>query len=446
MECILSYKAGTARVCITPNEPLWLAGYASRTAPARGKISDLYAAAIAIEDQAGEQFVIASADAIAVTREIADRIAEQVAHRHGLSRRQLLVTATHTHYAPEFRPDKQVFFNIPAEFGAKLPAVADKLIAAIVSVIDQALARLAPVRLFARKTTTSFAHNRRRHGVVAGTPSTEDLVDHDVPVLDCVDANGQRKAIVFGYACHNTTIPADDLRYCGDWAGFACQELLRSNPGATALFVPGAGADQNPEPAGSVELSQQYGLQMAAAVQHAVDGSGLEITGPICVAYEDIRLALVEVTDESLRKMLDSDDPPQQVKAGYLLDALKRGEKLITSYSAPVQIVGFGNQLLLVALIGEPVVDWAYKWKQGAWSAEHGVNPVSTHAPLIWIAGYCNDMFGYLPTTRVQSEGGYEGGRANLWSWIPAPFTDDVEERITDAVRRLVRQLSVAVE
>jgi hypothetical protein len=51
-------------------------------------------------------------------------------------------------------------------------------------------------------------------------------------------------------------------------------------------------------------------------------------------------------------------------------------------------------------------------------------------------------MFGYLPTRRVQAEGGYEGGRATLWSAIPAPFTDDVEDRVTAAVRRLVNRVS----
>jgi hypothetical protein len=51
-------------------------------------------------------------------------------------------------------------------------------------------------------------------------------------------------------------------------------------------------------------------------------------------------------------------------------------------------------------------------------------------------------MFGYLPTRRVQAEGGYEGGRANLWNSIPAPFTIEVEDRITTAVRSLVERVS----
>jgi hypothetical protein len=128
--------------------------------------------------------------------------------------------------------------------------------------------------------------------------------------------------------------------------------------------------------------------------------------------------------------MLESDDPPQRVKARFILEALERGEKLITTYRAPVQVVRFGNKLLMIALSGEPVVDWAHKFKH-------------EFEPLVWVAGYCNDMFGYVPTRRVQAEGGYEGGRANLWSSIPAPFTDDVEDRITTAVHRLVERVSV---
>jgi hypothetical protein len=451
MERILNYKAGTASECITPDEPLWLAGYAARTAPARGRISDLYATALALEDDAGERFVVASMDSIAISPIVAEPVMEAARARHGLTRRQILLTATHTHYGPEFRPDKQVFFNIPAEYGAKLPAVAEKLAAALTHTIDAAVARLAPVRLFARQATAGFAHNRRRHGVVAGKPSLDDVFDHDVPVLDCVDGGGNRKAIVFGYACHNTTIPLEDLRYSADWAGFAKERLERANHGAPALFIPGAGADQDAEPRGSVDVSRQHGQEIADAVQNALDSAGIEITGPIRSEYMDVPLTLMPVTAQQLKEMCESDDRPQRVKARFLLDQLDRGEALITSYPVPVQVVRFGDELLLVALSGESVVDWAHKFKRELATELGAKGPTPSPplaagyplggSPLVWVAGYCNDMFGYLPTRRVQTEGGYEGGRANLWSSIPAPFTEDVEERITAAVRRLVKQV-----
>jgi len=66
-----------------------------------------------------------------------------------------------------------------------------------------------------------------------------------------------------------------------------------------------------------------------------------------------------------------------------------------------------------------------------------------TSVPLsVWTSAYCNDMYGYVPTSRVQQEGGYEGGRANLWSWLPSPWTSTVENRITTTVHQLVQQVT----
>src|SRR6476660_3212208 len=132
----LRYKAGAASVCLTPDESFWLAGYAVRTAPARGKISDLYASALALEDETGQRFVIASADIIAVNPAVRDRVAKELQQRQGLSHHQLLLTATHSHYAPEFRSDKALFFHVPPEYAAKIPGDAEKLSEALVAAID----------------------------------------------------------------------------------------------------------------------------------------------------------------------------------------------------------------------------------------------------------------------------------------------------------------------
>jgi neutral ceramidase len=61
-----------------------------------------------------------------------------------------------------------------------------------------------------------------------------------------------------------------------------------------------------------------------------------------------------------------------------------------------------------------------------------------------WVAGYSNDMFGYLPTRRVQQEGGYEAGRAALWSALPMPVAESSEARIFAAVRKLTQARPIA--
>src|SRR2546430_650983 len=248
------FRAGAASVKITPDEPMWLAGFAVRTEPSKGKLSDLFVKALALEDANGNLVVIVSMDLIAISRSVAHRVAVAARDRLGLSRDQLLLCATHTHYGPELRPDKVPFFHIPDEFAAKIQAFADRLADTIVDVIGRSLDRFAPTTLQFAETNAGFANNRR---------DSNDPIDHAVPILIAEGAG-----IVFGYACHNTTMPPADCLYSGDWAGFAAEELERQYPGHIALFLAGAAADQNPIK-GPADLSRQHGHELASAIFQA---------------------------------------------------------------------------------------------------------------------------------------------------------------------------------
>jgi neutral ceramidase len=94
-----------------------------------------------------------------------------------------------------------------------------------------------------------------------------------------------------------------------------------------------------------------------------------------------------------------------------------------------VQAWQFADGLTLIALAGELTVDYALKFK-----SRYGANTT-------WIAGYSNDVFGYIPSLRVWKEGGYEGGEAFLFSGFPGRFSPDIEERITTAVERVVARV-----
>src|SRR2546421_13116238 len=95
------WKAGTAAAVITPAEPMWLAGWAVRTEPSRGTLTELYAKALALEDDQGGRLVLLTLDLIAVSRELAAAVAGQVRQRWGLPRERLLICASHTHCGPE---------------------------------------------------------------------------------------------------------------------------------------------------------------------------------------------------------------------------------------------------------------------------------------------------------------------------------------------------------
>jgi neutral ceramidase len=412
------WKVGIATVLITPTEPMWLAGFARRTRPAEGTASELYAKAIALEDVAGHRLVILTADLIAMPREIADWISAQCARRLGLRREQLLLSTSHTHSGPEVRPSKVLFFNIPDEFAKKIPAFVEQLQEKMVAAIAAALDALAPARLFAGQGTAGFANNRR---------GAEKYFDHDVPVLHVTDLNGKPRALLFGYACHNTTLWEDSYVFCGDYAGFAQQYLQEKFPDVTAMFLCGAAADQNPDPRAKLSYAQQHGRELAEGVAKAMSQK-MEIEPILAVQFEKVPIDFRPIpSQEQLIEQTKSEDKPVARKAQFLLD---HRNEFDSSYPFPLQVIQLGKQLLLIAICGEPVVEYAMKLK-----VEYAGQK------LVWVAGYTNDMFGYVPTLRVQREGGYEGGRAALWSALPMPWTEDVEPRVMGAIRRMVEKI-----
>src|SRR5262249_40666907 len=64
------WKAGAARVVITRDKPMWLSGYSSRDKPSEGKVHDLWAKALALEDASGKRCVLVTLDLVGIPREV----------------------------------------------------------------------------------------------------------------------------------------------------------------------------------------------------------------------------------------------------------------------------------------------------------------------------------------------------------------------------------------
>ena len=109
-----------------------------------------------------------------------------------------------------------------------------------------------------------------------------------------------------------------------------------------------------------------------------------------------------------------------------MLALLDRGEKLPTHYTCPVTVWQFGGDLTLVGLSGEIVVDYVPLLEKAL-----GANQ-------LWIAAYCNDVFGYLPSARVLAEGGYE--TRGLYSGGAGFFIPEAQEVLVRTVRELARK------
>src|SRR5438477_4976354 len=114
------WKAGVAATVITPDGPIWMAGYAARNKPSEGKVQDLFAKALALEDASGGRLVIVTMDLIGMTRVIRDAVEKQAAEKYKLPRAALLLNASHTHCGPVVRSGSAVMYNLQPAQGERV--------------------------------------------------------------------------------------------------------------------------------------------------------------------------------------------------------------------------------------------------------------------------------------------------------------------------------------
>src|SRR3989442_14775860 len=94
------WKVGLANVKITPEKPVPMAGYASRTKPFEKVEQDIYAKAMALEDRQGNRAVLVTTDLIGLSRAVAEPVCRRIQDKTKLVRSQILLSSSHTHSAP----------------------------------------------------------------------------------------------------------------------------------------------------------------------------------------------------------------------------------------------------------------------------------------------------------------------------------------------------------
>lgn len=407
----LLWKAGAASVDITPVLPMWMAGYGRRDKPGNEVALPIHAKALAIGDAKGEVAIIVTMDILGIPGKMRQAIEKQVMDRFKVSPSFLLMNASHTHSGPEVRSIETFLEKQDMARTGLVNRYRIELERKVLQVIGEAYSGMAPAQLAYGRSKAGFAMNRRmdyslqkddaRYGKV---PNTEGPVDHDVPVLRVTGADGSFIAVLFGYACHATTL--GDYTFHGDYPGFAQYYLEEAHPGSVAMFMAGCGADQNPYPRGDmvkglagIDLAKMHGRNLALAVEAALNAYPRSLDPDLDAILEKTPIEYLSVPGrEELRKQAESEEIVVRENAQVLLEWLDRDGHLPSSYSYPVQVIRLGSSLTIVALASETVVDYSLRLKRELPGSD------------IWIAGYSNDFLGYIPSFRIWSEGGYEGG------------------------------------
>jgi hypothetical protein len=415
-------KAGAAKVSITPLTPMWLNGYAGRETPASGSIHPIWAKALVMEENKKSRIIFVTTDLLGLSHEIVEGVYKELAVKYGIQRSQLIMNASHTHSAPVIWPCLDAIHDFNSADQARVAAYSHTVKENILKAVSQAFENLTPAKLYSGHGTAGFAINRRN----LRDHNNNGSIDHDVPVVKVATTDSKTLAVLFGYACHNTTLVDDNFLFNGDYAGFAQIEIEKNNPGAVALFLMGCGADQNPDPRGTVALATKYGNELATAVQTVLNGKMKTVGLTVRSSYVKADLKFRPFDLAMYQKDITGDNKFFQRRAMLMLEAYNKGWD-VSKLNYPIQAVRFGNDLTILALSGEVVVDYSLKTKK-LFAAEN-----------IYVAGYCNEVICYIPSKRVLKEGGYEADESMVYYGMPGPFADDVEERIFTGIKQALK-------
>ena len=410
--CLMPYsaksaplKAGVAKVDITPPTGVLMWGYFDRLTPSKATLDPLYARVLVLEVGETRLALVALDLGRAFGPASLARLREAARKSSGIS--YLVVVASHTHAGPVIQ-DEYAAGQVPAWETADL----EKIEAAI----DEARAHAVEARLGADRGVAYIGYNRRRvnpDGTVTmfwsnPTKVPTSPIDPTVSVLRVDTADGKPLAVLVNYACHPVVFGADNLEYSADFPGVmtATVESQLEQAGGTkplCFFLQGAPGDINPYYAtisrqqDTVKWRDWTGQRLgeeAARVAKSIR------TEPVA----DPSLQFVEDT-LNFRLRWNLDKFRQALLAAYGPEIFKNYAPLIKPEIAmPVTTLLIDKRIAFMTMPGEPFVDFQINWRDRC------------PTPDAFFLGYANGYYGYFPTIRAASEGGY--GTASATTWV----------------------------
>jgi neutral ceramidase len=410
-----------------------MGGYGNRVGRATGVHDDLAAQALVLSDGTNK-IAIAGVDVLALGQRIADDIRERVAAKSDIPADAIMVCATHTHSGPAFNIFATPRLDAkPTADGRSLEwerALPEKIASAII----RANENLEPATLRATDARFTLGTNRRLmrpNRQIQLAANYRGVADAQAKVLGVYNRNSDPIAFILNYPCHGVVLCEDNLLYSRDWPGFAMDELERAAGGsAISVFLQGAAGNIDPRSRGSFDVAQENGRAMGHAAFDAISHAPTVTDARIAARSLALKLE-VKNLDDALATARDCaaqteaslnnhrggdghqlkrlrDHHAQSLTALAALESLEEQNRRdhrvdITRRELSTSMTIFTiGEIALIGIPGELFVELGLALKQ---------NPHFAHT---FVAGYCNDLIGYIPTRAAYDEGGYEVDTARI--------------------------------
>jgi neutral ceramidase len=386
------FRAGAAKVDITPANSQWLMGYNARRST--GVLDKIWHRAVVMES-GGQQFALVASDLCLFSPSVYDEAAKAVERETGIPRARFWWSVTHTHAAPEVGPPgvyKALLGRSDHEYDREYAALVED---ALVRAVKEARANLRPARIAIGQGTSMANINRRAKdvdGQVSLGLNPDGPADRQIGVIRLEGEDGRAIAAIANYAMHGTVMSGANLLISGDAPG-TVSAYLEQKVGAPVLFVNSAAGNLAPiysvyADAKSGHLSQ-FRVLLGDRVAAALAGLGAA-SGDVVMSASEVAIATPQRAGLQWPEELPEYRERVPVRIWRINDTV--------IWAAPVELF---CEIAMAVRAASPLAHTFY-------------------------FGYTNGWLGYLPTAAAFAEGGYEPKTS--------VFTDRAEKDLTEGV------------
>ena len=420
------WAVSCATVDISPTQPVPLAGGAARAGAYTSLHSKLEANAMCL-GLGANCVLFVTLDTFFTGREIRDHLC-RVAGRHGLLATQVIVAASHTHFAPGLDRSKPMLGAVDDDYVAFVERQLEQLVDVVLS------GAKTEATLSAGQRATMLAVNRRRRwpfptvskravNFSASTvmaPNPQGARDAMIDVIAVKDGAGRTLCVAWKLACHPVCFPHSHA-VSSEFPGVVRERLRDAfGRGIPVLYWQGFSGDTRPN------VPAERGLKNW--LKMVLQGPGFGVFDLIGWRAWSDALALEVVGALQVKgRVLPADRLDVSQIAIPLADIVVSDDHL-EARPVVIQRVGAGSAAELLFVAAE--VCSPYLQLLG-------------HSDQTIFCGCAGDVFGYLPSEKQLAEGGYEAGVFLHYFGLRGRLNADGERAVRAAVARLRARASL---
>ncbi|MGB7160807.1 MAG: neutral/alkaline non-lysosomal ceramidase N-terminal domain-containing protein [Tepidisphaeraceae bacterium] len=430
---------GAAAADITPDFEVELCGFALRQQPSTGVLDPIFARCVYLDDESHNRLLWIVADVVALDRALVDDFRAWAKSEFGLRPEQVMLAATHTHAAPT-----TVTLNAA---GARSEPFAQLLRERMEQIAREAVRNARPCDVVTAAGRIDLAIDRRNKPTKHVDPTVWSIAFRERGGGPSTPhGTGRFVAAILNYAMHPVALGYEERRISPDWCGGASASLaqaLTTNDATTTpvvLTTNGAAGNVNP-PFHGASRDQVFGW--GKSVAHVVAETLREATPrqdvTLAVRSTTVAMPLESHDARGIDRIADHmirDVAPTTTWPDQFTRAVTAWRDALTSQVASgggrehdieLQAARIGD-VTVVAVNGEMFARFTDDLRR------------ATGDDRLFVVGYANAAFGYIPTREAYAEGGYETDTAHFFynSFRPLPGS---LEMLCDRAAELVRSL-----